>query len=210
MSEVIDSTAISQENSEPSRGETSGIVSDMPLEFAPPEHSIWESYEYKPDHLARRYLDSLLSTPLDYDEKIALERYSENEGSSDINRSLTEGHPNHNVKLIDSAMAKVRLPQTTIVFRGDSHEKANPDDVKAGTTFERIGYTSTTLDRSLARGWHNSLTVLKIEVPAGTPVAVPQIKEAEILLPHGSSFEIIGATEKNDYTEVYVRLVPPA
>jgi hypothetical protein len=175
------------------------------LEFEPDDG--WPPYP--PGHPARQYLNELHSVPLDYSEEQALARYAETRFSSDLNDSIAAGHPVHEVKLIDSVMDKTRLPKTTVVFRGHLPDKTRVEDVAPGSRFQRAGYTSSTLDSSLARGWRNSLTVLRIEVPPGTPVAVPSLDEAEILLPHGSVFEVTGAEDRGDYTEVHVVLVPP-
>ncbi len=177
-----------------------------PLEFDASE-PYWNPYPS--EHPGRQFLEALRAIPLGHYERAALEHYS-GDGDKEINKALEEGRANIYIPEIDQAMDKVRLPQPVVVYRGEGY-RPDLEELKAGAVFQRLDYTSTTLDQKLAHEFNASLTVLKIDVPKGTPVAVPSLEEAELLLPHGSKFEVIDVMKREEMdgtAVIHVRLLP--
>jgi SPP1 gp7 family putative phage head morphogenesis protein len=121
------------------------------------------------------------------------------------------------VSAIDSAMAKVTLPQDIGVWRGtgiDAFGVSSVDDLSRlrGTIIQDNGYVSTSLNKSTANSFYglysgaDESAMVQIHVPAGTKV-IPQNNatgrrtkreedqgetgEEEFILPRGSSFEVV-------------------
>ena len=77
-----------------------------------------------------------------------------------------------------------------------------------------LGYSSTSIDRGVASEFaagKPGATVLEIEAPRGTPAAfVPAdggLKEAEVLLPRGTRYEVISVRERDGVKIARVRIV---
>jgi len=177
----------------------------LPREFEP---SSSDSPQYHPSHPAYEYLQNLRPPDLDTSEQAALQDYSGAE-SDELNALVESGQSNSTTRRLDSAIAKTTLQESVVVYSGMGPAYSDPTDFPKKTIFEEKRYRSTTLDKTIARGWRDSHTVLKITLPAGAHVAVANAKESELLLPHGSRFEITGArsVDDGDYTLVSARLI---
>lgn len=179
-----------------------------PLEFE--SNHPWRPYDE--EHPATQYLSSLVPDSLTVDQRAVVEGYTRNHGSDHLNFLAERGEVRPETELLDSAIAQGSLPQPTIVYRGAGPERADPRDFPPGTIFQERRYVSTTLSRALAEGWRASSTIMRIELPAGTPVAVASIREAELLLARNCRFEVTSAEEVIDggreYTYINVRLLP--
>lgn len=166
---------------------------DEPLEF-PSSGDIPKPYPE--GHPARKYLESLIPDDLTPKQKAALDEIAGNNGQQDLVEQLREGYVSQIAREIDQVMLKSPLPRATIVFRAEGPRPTTPEDFPPGIGDPNPCYISTTLDEAVAVSWLNTGTVSRIVVPAGTPVAVPHIDEAEILLPRESVLETHGAEAK--------------
>jgi hypothetical protein len=185
-------------------------VENRPLEF---EASGDIPRPYPEGHPAREYLRSLIPDSLTPQQTAALAEYEGNTGQQLLAEQLTEGIISPVAQEIDLAMLQSPLPRTTIVFRAEGPKPTSPKDFPANRSQPNPRYVSTTLDEAVAKSWLNTATISRIVVPAGTPVAVPNLDEAEILLPRGSVFDTVDAetrTKPNGDPLTYVnkRLVP--
>lgn len=183
---------------------------DSPIEF-PPSGDI--PRPYPEGHPARQYLESLIPKDLSPEQQTALDEIAGNNGQQDLVEQLRDGYVSQTAREIDLAMLKSPLPHTTVGFRAEGPQPTTPDDFPPGISEPNPCYISTTLDEAVAQSWLNTGTVSRIVVPEGTPVAIPHIDEAEILLPRESVLETHGAQTKikpNGYPATYVEktLVP--
>ncbi len=186
------------------------LPKERPLEFLPSGDI---PRPYPEEHPARQYLRSLIPASLTPEQIAALTEYEGNSGQQLLTEQLREGTVSQTAWELDLAMLQSPLPQATIVYRAEGPKPTSPEDFPLGFSEPNPCYVSTTLDEAVARSWLNTATVSRILVPAGTPVAVVNIDEAEILLPRESVFETLGAEGKakpNGAAVVYVnkRLVP--
>lgn len=169
------------------------VFQEYPLEF-PPSGDI--PRPYPEGHPAREYLKSLIPKNLSPEQEDALDEIAGNNGQQDLVEQLRSGYVSQLAREIDLAMLKSPLPRTIVVFRAEGPRPTTPEDFPPGFSEPNPCYISTTLDEAVAISWLNTGTVSKIVVPAGTPVAVPNIDEAEILLPRESVLETHGAQTK--------------
>ena len=107
-------------------------------------------------------------------------------------------------KLVELSPA---LPEDTVVYRGIGGAFAMELEAKGvGATFTDAGFTSVSLDRSIARGFPSrpSGNVMEIVLPAGTKAINPSKfftsgkiggtelrQEKELILGRGTTFEIL-------------------
>lgn len=161
-----------------------------PLEFPPSGDT---PRPYPEGHPARQFLESLIPKDLTRDQQNALDEIAGNAGQQDLVEQLREGYVSQTAREIDLAMLKSPLPRATVVFRAEGPRPTTPEDFPPGRSDPNPCYISTTLDEAVARSWLNTGTVTRIVLPEGTPVAVPDIGEAEILLPRESVLETQGA-----------------
>lgn len=147
---------------------------------------------------AREFLESLRLnlTPQDLD---ALNRYAGN-GDKEVNSSLLGGYESSLAMELDGVIAKNKLDQGLICWRGEGYD-AQLEQLEVGDSIKRPQFTSTSINKSVARSARDSLTLLKIMVPQGTKVAVPSMKESEILLPRGLEFRIVGKEIRDSIDE---------
>lgn len=103
------------------------------------------------------------------------------------------------IALLDSALAKAPLlPVSLLVYRGFARAG---HEWRVGASFSEPGFCSTTIGRAYAgrfaeRAEGGEQLFVEIALPRGTKVAPLQElaeypSEEEILLPHGSSFEVV-------------------
>ncbi len=118
---------------------------------------------------------------------------------------------------LDSAIAKSTVEKAVIVQRGMTSD-AKWDQSMVGRTVSDKGFTSTTLDKTIAVSFARSAdqklgdrsTIVEIHVPAGSKgLYLKERHESELLLPRGSRFKIveISKSERGD-TRVKVELLP--
>lgn len=179
------------------------VKQDEPFGVNPPSVSVTKQYR---DHVRKL-------GPLHMD---AVKRYK---GSSEaINHHLRQDKPfpEHklsiagNVNTLHKHLKKVtsfKTPQDHIVYRGfgtNMHEAAR--NMKRGDVFHDKGYTGTSFNHAVARdfakqgydseGKHKF--VARIHVPKGSKahyldaVPNPEEEEHELLLHHGTKFEVLG------------------
>lgn len=167
---------------------------DEPLSFPPSG----ENYNaYPPESEAYVFLQSLIPQNLTIEEERAIENYAYGDMDVEMNKLVESGGSNPDTESLDRAILKTRLPRPLVVYRGLGPVFSDPQDSQRGTMNKVRRYVSVTLDEALARSWRGSRTVQRIELPTGMPVAVANIEEAELILPHGLSFETQGGTKVN-------------
>jgi len=152
--------------------------------------------EYKP------WLDSLSK-----EEKHALGVYY-GAGAGRINTTLRLGIPftepsdEKNVKLIDQALNRSKVPENLVVFRGMRNPrlaKAIQEGRAMDVVFFEDGYTSTTTSKKIARekftGPGDDTLIAEIRLPKGTKgglISPDYSEENEILLPRGMGYKVVG------------------
>lgn len=101
---------------------------------------------------------------------------------------------------IDSAMKKSKpLPANLLLYRGQDSE-----EFRVGGTFQRKGYTSTSVNLDEARKFDKG-ALLVIKIPQkGFPGILMGEWEEEVLLPRNTTFKILKIQNTNNEHFVYV------
>lgn len=126
----------------------------------------------------------LRKTPAGFDQTVP-------KASRELSNDQTIGET---VKQIDAAMAKSKIPEDVLVYRG-----VVGDMPRLGQKVRDPAYQSTSLDEKVAEGFAGANGYkLEIEVPAGQhAVYVSGVMggaEAEILLPRGTTLQVVKIT----------------
>lgn len=116
---------------------------------------------------------------------------------------------------LDGAIRKGALPRDAVLYRGIGMSREGiTGELTPGGVIRDLGYSSTSIDRGVASEFaagKPGATVLEIEAPRGTPAAfVPAdggLKEAEVLLPRGTRYEVISVRERDGVKIARVRIV---
>lgn len=162
---------------------------------APPSKS------YSRDEMAKAIKDYNDLTPEEVQSLIAY-------GGSDytaINTALRQGESqpfiDTHIQNIDSAMAKANpIPSDVTVYRGQSSLK-HAGEVGSVMTF--AGYTSTSIDQNVSRGFARENGVLfEMRAPSGKSLpgifmpkidGIPFVTESELLLPRDIKFKVVSS-----------------
>jgi hypothetical protein len=150
----------------------------------------------------------------------ALTAYSRDEGAAEINDALRQGSPDStplawatflsqgdtpenlpasqvqtlgDVRTsLDSAIASSQATQDVVAYRGFGEDM----NLEPGQVFSDPGYTSTSLQESMAAERFSDGTVAEIQIPAGSPalsrdnsLGGSQLM-SEVILPRNASFEV--------------------
>ncbi|MNT41710.1 ADP-ribosyltransferase exoenzyme [compost metagenome] len=101
---------------------------------------------------------------------------------------------------IDSAIKKSKpLPANLLLYRGQDFE-----EFRVGGTFQRKGYTSTSVSLDEARKFDKG-ALLVIKIPQkGFPGILMGQWEEEVLLPRNTTFKVLKVQTTGDENLVYV------
>ena len=139
-------------------------------------------------------------------ELAAVEDY-QHIGYQEINKQLRQGKVGKartKIAKLDSALAKMRLPENVMLYRGvrDPDAALLTRLTQVGEVYSDRGFTSTSLRYDFAKKWASKGTakerlVLEVYAPKGTPAVSnlnsPHSEEYEVLLPREARFRIIGS-----------------
>jgi 2'-5' RNA ligase len=153
--------------------------------------------------------DELGDTPtLSTAEEQAVDYYAGDDGFISINSALRgTSEPSDDdeeaITHLDSAISKSRTTEPQTVFRAAT--RAWGGNIPVGSRFTDFGFTSTSMTKDTAEDFSEGGTIFSIEIPKGSrALNIESRKEDELLLPRGSSFEVI--SKESDGT-VKLRLV---
>lgn len=130
------------------------------------------------------------------DEVDAMFAYTLKTQYAEINGSLRQGKVNANVaswiKGLDSAISKVFLPTSVLLFRGAQVKDIG--NLEVGDVFQDKGFVSTSLDPNTA--WEFTpadagSVLIGIQTPQGTNVCKGQAGYRELILKRGLHFQVI-------------------
>jgi hypothetical protein len=135
-------------------------------------------------------------------EEINAALYYAGSGFGEINSSLRlDREPSEKaadaIAQLDSAMAKSSLPDNVTVYRGMPTELLA--NLAPGDTITDNGFISTSLSARTAAAFagprDTDVVIAQIFVAAGSNGIAPQRGEAEIVLPRGSTFTVVGSSQ---------------
>jgi hypothetical protein len=142
-----------------------------------------------------------LSTPgitpaLSSGELTAMDDYKF-DGFFSLNKDLRELGTSDSdlVPLLDSAIAKTRVPSPLVVYRGTRRDHFNSLDDLTGSVIGDLGFVSTSMDQAKAQAWVGAVA-MEIRLPVGGQALYMDRKrygsasESEILLPRNSVFSV--------------------
>lgn len=151
---------------------------------------------------------------LDEDELFAAKGYA-SESYKEINGGLRKGKVSRpyqdTIEVLDRAIAKAPAPRDMVVYRGMHGAEVRRiwEGLKPGDEYSDKGYTSTSAGELTSFAGSIRLT---ISVPKGYPAApIPSNdpKEAEYLLPRGSTFRVVSIEKSGDTLRAHVEVVRP-
>lgn len=144
------------------------------------------------------------------EEYDALEWYGESVGYQVINGQL-RGRPisdidrSQAIKTLQNAVVRSKLSEDLVLFRGSALRQETVAQLKPGAVVVDKGFTSTTLNLKIAgsfltdkMGPERQEVLYRIEAPKGSSARIfnnPEQTEAEVVLPHGSRFEVQAVVE---------------
>ena len=116
------------------------------------------------------------------------------------------------ITALDSILARTKLPEDVIVYRG---LKVSPDilnALKPGMVFRDKGFVSTSLYRRIAMGHFVKNAVMVIKVPNGFKGILTETYERELILPRRTKFKVVKVktTTKNNHVipEIHMEVIP--
>jgi hypothetical protein len=146
------------------------------------------------------------SEELGQDLQTAIKAYTDGSYSK-LNAALRAGKPMDAAQAtlaahLDTAIRKSKIKEDITTYRGVKEPaKFFGENVKIGTVIVDNGYISTSKNPSTGHGWSGDGLVAKIKLPKGSsaldvsPMSLHS-SEAEVLLPRGSMFKIVGVSGK--------------
>ena len=132
-------------------------------------------------------------------------------GYHGINSALREGDTNKwgygpKIKALEAAINKHEIPQATTLYRGiskESYDSMFGENIQIGSIVKDKGFVSTSTSQSFAEGWKSHGVTLHISMPKGAKgMNVEKISsvgsiEHEVILQHGSKFEVVSVHPKS-------------